>query len=460
VAFNAPGRDVSRLAFFALFALQHRGQEGAGILTFDGATAHLHKGLGLVSQVFTEENLATLPGHLAIGHNRYSTTGRVSLRNTQPHVVETIDGPIAIAHNGNLVNGAELRRRLLERGVGLSTSSDTEILLQLLAGAGGAVTGTSLDRLRTVQQMAEGAYALTLLLPDGIWGMRDPWGLRPLVVGRLDDGGHVIASESCAFAAIGAKTVHELAPGQLVRLVEDGYEVHEGHAAPRGAFCTFEEIYFARPDTVFSGRLVHSARQELGAQLAREQPATVDVVLAVPDSGTPHAIGYARELGVPFTEGLIKNRYIGRTFIEPTPDLRRDRVAMKFNPLPGNLEGQRVALVDDSIVRGTTASRLVTLLREAGAAEVHLRVACPAIMHPCFMGVDMASRDELIAADGNLDAVGATVGADSIGYLSLAGLEAVLGDHGYCNACFTGSYPFAEIPVALRNGAQVAEVVL
>ncbi|RMH86144.1 MAG: amidophosphoribosyltransferase [Actinomyces sp.] len=455
----APGRDAARLTFFALYALQHRGQEAAGIVTCDAeGLAHVHKGQGLVGAVFNEENLSHLRGGLAVGHNRYSTTGASGLRNAQPHVIETIDGPLAVAHNGNLVNAPQLRRELLERGVGLQTSSDTEVMVHLLTGAGGGDWPT---RLRVLMSRAEGAYALTVLTRDAVYGVRDPWGFRPLVVGEID-GGHVLASETCAFSTIGARLVHEVQAGEIVRLDADGVHVEQGAPPRTPAFCTFEQIYFSRPDSVIGGHLVHSRRQALGRQLAREAPADGDVVVPVPDSGTPHAVGYALESGIPYTEGLIKNRYVGRTFIEPTQELRSAGVAMKFNPLGDNLRDRRVVLVDDSIVRGTTSGPLVAMLREAGAAEVHVRVACPPITHPCYMGVDMASRDELIAAHHEVEAIRHHIGADSLAFLSIAGMMAALeADDGYCNACFTGVYPFESerfVQLRLESAPAVASV--
>jgi amidophosphoribosyltransferase len=435
----APGREVARRTFFALYALQHRGQEAAGIVTCDGRMAHVHKGMGLVAQVFNEDNLRHLQGHMAIGHNRYSTTGSSKLRNTQPYVIETIDGPLAIGHNGNLINAPQLRRELLERGVGLQTSTDSELILHLLAGAGGP---DWLSRIRILMARIEGAYSLVILTKDAIYGVRDPWGLRPLVLGKLD-GGHVLASESCAFSTIGATMIREIQPGEIVRMDAGGYEIIQGAPPQRLAFCTFEQIYFARPDSILGGKLVHQVRQKLGRQLAREAPAHADIVIPVPDSGTPHAIGYAQKSGIPYSEGLIKSRYIGRTFIEPTDQLRKVGVAMKFNPLPDNLDGKRVVMVDDSIVRGNTSGPLVQLLRNAGAREVHVRVACPPIKFPCFMGVDMASQSELIAANKSLDEICEHIGADSLAFLSLSGLmRALKATDGYCNACFTGDYPF------------------
>jgi len=447
----APGEDAARLTFFALHALQHRGQESAGIATCDQGQAHIYKAMGLVSQVFTEENLSTLPGHLAIGHNRYSTTGSSHLRNAQPLLIETALGPLGIAHNGNLINAPELRRDLLQRGVGLSTSSDSEVIVQILAGGHGNWN----SRLRTLMAQAEGAYALTILTRDAVFGIRDPWGFRPLCIGQLDDKGYVLASESCALATIGAKLVREVQPGEIIRLDGEGFHSEQGASPRRFSLCTFEHIYFARPDSMFQGRVIHKIRQRLGRMLAREAPAEADVVVSVPDSGTPAAIGYAQELGLPFSEGFIKNRYIGRTFIQPKNRLRQNSVQLKFNPLPDNLAGQRVVMVDDSIVRGNTAGPLVQLLRDGGAVEVHVRVSSPPIKHPCFMGVDMATHEELIAHQFDTATICHKIGADSLAYLSLEGMMQAVGavdaegrPSGYCNACFTGNYP---IPVELRD---------
>lgn len=441
----APGRDVARHSFFALYALQHRGQEGAGIVTCDGRTAHIHKGMGLVSQVFHEDNLSHLKGHLAIGHNRYSTTGSSKLRNTQPYLLETLHGPLAIGHNGNLINAPQLRRELLERGVGLTTSTDSEVIIHLLAGAGGP---DWLTRIRILMARAEGAYSLVILTSDAIYGVRDPWGLRPLVLGQVEDG-YAIASENCAFATIGGQSIQEIQPGEIIRIDADGYKIVQGAPPQKLAFCTFEQIYFARPDSVLNGKLVHQTRQKLGAQLAKEAPAAGDIVVPVPDSGTPHAIGYAQESKIPYSEGMIKSRYIGRTFIQPSNELRKVGVAMKFNPLPDNLKNQRVVLIDDSIVRGNTSGPLVQMLRNAGASEVHVRVACPPIKFPCFMGVDMATQSELIAANMTVAEIREHIGADSLAYLSVAGMmKALKAEDGYCNACFTGDYPFST-PISL-----------
>ena len=451
VGVYAPGRHAARIAFFCLHTLQHRGQEATGIASCDQGTTHLHRGPGLVGSVFNEDNLSTLQGEAAIGHNRYSTTGVSSVRNIQPQVIETIDGPLAVAHNGNLVNAPQLRRELLGSGVGLQTSSDTELIVQLLVVSAGDWP----TRIRALMARLEGAYALTILTRDAVYGVRDPRGFRPLVMGRLDDG-WVLASESCALSVVGAEFAGEVAPGQIVRIDGSGMTLQQGAAPLRPAFCTFEQIYFSRPDTHHGGSLVHAVRQRLGRRLAVEAPVDADLVVPVPDSGNPQAVGYAQESGLPYTDGLIKNRYVGRTFIEPTQELREAGVAMKFNPLGDNVEGKRVVLVDDSIVRGTTSGPLVRMLRDAGAAEVHVRVACPPITDPCYMGVDMAAKEELIASDRSIPEICEHIGADSLAFLSLEGMmEALEATDGYCNACFTGVYPFeSETFVQLELGSK------
>lgn len=456
----APGRDVARITFFGLYALQHRGQESAGIATCDGRTAYIHKGMGLVSQVFNEENLRPLRGHMAIGHNRYSTTGSSHIRNAQPYLIETIHGPLGVGHNGNLTNAAQLRRLLLERGVGLSSTSDSEVITQMLAAPpevwlNGHTPDTPsgdrwVERIRAFMHLAQGAYSLVILTRDAIYAVRDPLGLRPLCLGALDEG-HVVASESCALLTVGATFLREVEPGEIVRLDHNGITSFEGKPSERRALCIFEYVYFARPDSRFEGQIVHEVRQRMGRQLAREAPADADIVVGVPDSATPHAIGYSLESGIPFTEGLTKNRYIGRTFIQPDDKLRREGVRLKYNPLPANLEGRRVVLVDDSIVRGNTAGPLVQLLREGGAREVHVRVASPPVRHPCFMGVDMATYRELIAANLDVEAIRQRIGADSLAYLSLPGLLQAVGEAlnlpegSHCTACFSGQYP-VEVP--------------
>jgi amidophosphoribosyltransferase len=483
----APGRDVSRLTFFGLYALQHRGQESAGIATCDGRAAYLHKEMGLVSQVFNEDILKPLKGSHAIGHNRYSTTGSSNVRNAAPYLIETIYGPLGVAHNGNLTNALQLRRKLLERGVGLSSTTDSEVVTQMLAAPADAwaqqqiggpnmagdwrldgdrpqspITNHQLPldrwqvRLMAFMQVADGAYSLTVLTKDAVYGVRDPLGLRPLCIGRLSgeedgkEGSYVFASETCALHTIGATFVRDVEPGEIVRLDANGLTSIMGHSRMPRALCSFEYVYFARPDSVMEGQVIHNVRQQLGRQLAQEAPAQADLVIAVPDSSTPHAIGFSDESGIPFGEGLIKNRYIGRTFIQPDNELRKAGVKLKYNPLSANLRGKRIALIDDSIVRGTTSGPIVQLLRDAGATEVHVRVASPAVRHPCFMGVDMATYTELIAHRLNTEEICQHIGADSLAYLSLEGMNKAIrhsvngdgrGETGHCTACFSGIYP-------------------
>lgn len=446
----ARGVDVARVSFFALYALQHRGQESAGIATSDGASAALHKDMGLVAQVFTEDDLARLQGHLAIGQTRYSTTGSSHLRNAQPYLIETMHGPLGVGHNGNLTNAPDLRQQLLERGVGLTSSSDSEVITQMLAApAPGAGNGDPEweTRIAEFMKVAEGAYSLVVLTRTAVYGVRDPKGFRPLCIGELPEGGFVLASESCALGTVGARYVREVAPGEIIRLDATGWHSIPGPvAADPPALCVFEYVYFARPDSVLEGQTIHRVRQRLGEVLAAEAPASADVVVGVPDSATPAAIGYATASGIPYTEGLTKNRYIGRTFIEPSDRLRRSGVHLKYNPLEANLAGKRVVLIDDSIVRGTTAGPLVNLLREGGAAEVHVRVSSPPVRHPCFMGIDMADSEQLIGFVKTTEEIRRHIGADSLAYLSEAGMmqavtDEVVGTNGHCNACFTGEYP-------------------
>ncbi len=454
-----PGRQAARPVFFGLFALQHRGQEAAGIASCDGRAAYIYKGLGRVAQVFDEDNLRPLLGELAIGHNRYSTTGATQLRNAQPHLAETALGPLAVAHNGNLTNARALRRELLEAGIGFSSGSDTEVILRLLSlPAAGEEGDPWIARIRRLLERAEGAYALVLLTRDAVYALRDPWGFRPLVVGELEGGGWAVASESSALATMGARFAFTVEPGSAVRIDRAGYRVYELAGGRRRSLCVFEYVYFARPDTVLEGLEVHAVRRRLGAELAREAPVEADVVVGVPDSATAHALGYAEAAGLPFAEGLIKNRYIGRTFIEPDDELRKTGVRLKYTPLASVLAGKRVVLVDDSIVRGNTAGPLLRLVREAGAREVHLRVASPPVRHPCFMGLDMATHDELIAHRLELDDIRAHIGADSLAYLSHAGmLRAVGAGAGLCDACFSGDYPLAVEPAAPEGDALVGE---
>ncbi|MDO8389827.1 MAG: amidophosphoribosyltransferase [Actinomycetota bacterium] len=439
------GEGIAQLAFFGLFALQHRGQEAAGIAVSDGSRVRMHKDSGLVSNVFTPATMAQLTGYHGVGHTRYSTTGANAHRNIQPFLVETMHGPLAVAHNGNLVNAAALREELLAKGFGLTATSDTEVLTLMLAAAGGR---TWEDRVERTLPAWKGAYSLVLLANDRVIAVRDPWGFRPLSVGRLPHGGHAVASETCALNTLGCVDITEVQPGEIVTL--QGAEITRRQAltpAVTGARCTFEFVYFSRPDSVWAGRNVHHVRQRLGEQLAIESGVDADVVIPVPDSSIPAAIGYSRQSGIPHNDGLIKNRYIGRTFIEPTQDLRDRGVALKFNALAENLTGKRVVMIDDSLVRGTTAGPLVKLVRDAGATEVHVRITCPPITDACHFGVDMGHDGDLMAARLSVEEIRQLIGADSLAFLSLEGMnQAIEPEHGgsgagYCNGCFTGNYP-------------------
>lgn len=442
IGISTPATDAAQLAFFGLYALQHRGQEAAGIAVADGQAVRVHKDMGLVSQVFDAGTLDPLKGGLAIGHTRYSTTGSNSERNVQPYVVETMHGPLGIAHNGNLVNADHLREQLLKRGAGLSSSSDSEVLALMLA----ATEGDSWEhRLSQVMADWQGAFSLVILSGTKVIGCRDPWGFRPLSLGRLPNGGHALASETGALRTLGCDNIREVEPGEIVVLQGQMARSFVGvPPAERQARCTFEQIYFSRPDAIWDKLSVHQVRQRLGAAVAMEHPVEADMVMPVPDSSMPAAIGYAAQSGIVYNEGFVKNRYIGRTFIEPTDELRRQGVALKFNTLNDNIAGKRVIVVDDSIVRGTTSGPLVKLVREAGATEVHVRITCPPIAHPCFFGVDMGTHDELIAHHLSVDEIRDHIGADSLGYLSVPGMmKALERQDGYCNACFTGDYPVA-----------------
>jgi amidophosphoribosyltransferase len=453
---STPDQEAARPTYFGMFALQHRGQEAAGIAVMDGANVNLHKGLGLVSHIFTEENISNLQGHLAIGHTRYSTKGSSNLSNAQPMLVETQHGPVAVAHNGNLVNAAELRAELLGHGLGLTSSSDTEVIILMLAGADG---GTWPDRIAACMPRWRGAYSLVILTRDGVYAVRDPWGLRPLTLGALPNGGHAVASETGALESIGCVAIREVKPGEIVALQSAALVVRQALSPVTPlSLCTFEHIYFSRPDSIWDGRVVHDVRQRLGRELARESPVEADTVIPVPDTSIPAALGYAEESGIPYKTGLIKNSYIGRTFIQPTQNMRDQDVYLKFNPLSSVLRDKRIIMIDDSIVRGTTARRLVSMLHEAGAKEVHLRITCPPIKHPCFMGVDMSSYEELVAHRLTIPEIRDQLGADSLHYLSLEGMmSAIRSSTGYCNACFTGDYPF---PVQSKVNKHEFEAVL
>jgi len=435
--------DAGARAVLGLQALQHRGQESAGVASFAAGTVHLHKGMGLVEQVFA--GVPPLPGSQAVGHNRYSTCGTSTHVNAGPFRAETPLGPVVLAHNGNILNAPVLRSLLRGRyGITPESSSDSELLVRLLVVAPGSDWG---ERIRWVAALARGSYSLVILAADAagcrLIGVRDPLGNRPLCLGRLPDG-WALASESCALSLLGGRVVRDLQPGELLAIEATG--PHPMGALPaedgmRRAFCAFEYIYIARPDTVIGGRAVHAVRRAIGEELGREHPAEADLVVGVPDSGTSAALGYATSTGIPFGEGLIKNRYIGRTFIQPAQAERERLIRMKFGALP--LHGKRIALVDDSIVRGNTLRPIVQLLRDAGAAEIHVRVAAPPLRHPCYLGVDMPTREELIANRLGEEETAQHVGADTLHYVSVAGLlRAIRGTaDDTCLACFTGRYP-------------------
>jgi amidophosphoribosyltransferase len=417
----------------------------------------MHKEMGLVAQAFDQPALDRLTGHLALGHTRYSTTGSNRLENAQPIMVEHPQlGPVAIAHNGNLTNAAVLRRNLEQDGVRFKTSSDTEVIAELLARTAGS---DLLTLMRRALPRLQGAYCLLVLTRDRLVGVRDPLGIRPLCLGRLPDGGSIIASETCALDTVGAELDREIEPGEAVLLGDGQLEVEAVMPSTRKATCMFEFIYFARPDSRLQGQSLYEARRNMGRELAREAPVDGDIVISLPDSGTPAAVGFAEASGIPYSEGLIKSRYITRTFIQPNQRLRNVGIKLKFNPLREILEGKRVVLVDDSIVRGTTSRKIVEELRRAGTRAVHMRVSSPPIQWPCFMGIDIASRSELIASGRSVEEVERLIGADSLKYLSKAGLlRAVKNVTGFCMACFDGDYP-VPVPVQLEMDKLALEVV-
>ena len=434
----APESDVARLAYFALYALQHRGQESAGIATADRGDIVAIRELGLVAQVFDETKLRALPGDVAIGHVRYSTTGSSAWQNAQP-IHRSDQHNVALAHNGNLINAVELHADLREHGVGFSSTSDSEIIAALISTH---PADRIEDAIEDVIPRLEGAFSTVVMSPEGVFAFRDGAGLRPLALGQLGDR-YCVASESCAFDIIGAKLLREVQPGELVCLGERGIETRQAVDSERRAFCVFEHIYFARPDSKLEGRRAQVSRARMGEILWREAPVEADLVIAVPDSGNPAANGYAQASGIPRDDGLIKNRYVARTFIQPGQELRKHGLRMKFNPLPEIVGGKRVVVVDDSIVRGNTTRQIIGMLRDAGALEVHLRISSPPIRHPCHYGIDMSTRQEMIAHDRSVSEVARELGADSLAYLSLEGLYEAIGSgrDTHCDACFTGEYP-------------------
>ena len=488
----APGRDVARLTYFGLRALQHRGQESAGIAVGDGESVLARKDLGLCGQVFTDDDLAALQGDLAIGHVRYATAGSKDWESAQPHLSTIGRVQVALAHNGTLVNTSALRRQLIELGIPFLSNSDSEVAVKLI----GYFTQNSnhiREGIRKTMELLEGGYAMTLMNEHALYAFRDPHGIRPLVLGRLvvDDGtgieaaaasasvlpaeagsaelfdgsayataesvalrtsGWVVASETCALDIVGAEYVRDIRPGEILRVSAEGLVSEQGlPAKPNRAECVFEQVYFARPDSIMRGKSVYACRYDMGRQLAREHAVEADMVIGVPDSGMPPAEGFARESGIPYGEGLIKNRYVARTFIEPTQELRAMGVRMKLNPLRDNIKGKRLVVIDDSIVRGTTMVQLVKMLRGAGAREIHVRITSPEVKWPCFYGIDTDIQSQLISANKPVEEVCRFIGADSLGFLSVEGLLTCVPASGYCTACFTGEYPVA-IPPSFSRG--------
>lgn len=448
----APGEDVARMTCFGLQALQHRGQESAGIAVGDGATILASKDLGLVTQAFNESALAALKGNLAIGHVRYSTSGGVaSWEAAQPHISAIDDVLIALAHNGTLVNTNWLKAQLVDYGVHLRGGTDSEAAAKII-GEVTKETHSLRKGIRRAMRMMKGAYAMVLASPDSLYAFRDPNGIRPLVIGKLPNNrGWVVASETCGLDIVGAELVREVAPGEIVRFNEEGMLSEQGVEAGDRASCIFEYVYFARPDSVMDGQSVYVARREMGRILAREAPAEADLVVGVPDSGLPSAMGFSLESGIPYSNAIVKNRYVGRTFIEPTDEMRQMGIRIKLNPLASVIKGQRLVVIDDSIVRGNTSKKLVTMLREAGATEVHMRIVSPEVRWPCFYGIDTDTQDQLIAANMTLEEMRDFIGADSLAFISNEGLkESVHCEHpGFCDACFTGHYPVA-IPDTMK----------
>jgi len=447
--------EAANLAYLSLYALQHRGQESAGIVSSNGQTLLAHRGMGLVADIFDEKIIRRLDGSSAVGHNRYSTAGSTVLKNSQPLVVKYTHGSLAVAHNGNLVNAEELRARLETHGSIFQSTVDTEVILHLIAASRGAQL---VDRIIEALWQVRGAYSLVFLSENEMVAVRDPYGFRPLVLGRIKDGSketHVVASETCALDLIGAVYEREVEPGEVLSFTPQGMTTHAPFPHEPLSRCVFEHIYFARPDSVIYGRSVYQTRKEFGRQLARETPIHADIVIPVPDSGVPAALGYAEEAHLPFEMGLIRNHYVGRTFIEPQESIRHFGVKVKLNAQPEVLRSKRVVVVDDSIVRGTTSRKIVKMIRDAGAREVHVRISSPPTTGPCFYGVDTPTRRELIASSHSVEEIRRYITADSLAYLSETGMYAALKERlgGFCDACFTGRYP---VPLGVRpKGSQL-----
>lgn len=452
----APGEDVGKMTYFGLYALQHRGQESAGIATFAGDDVHLYKEMGLVSQVFNETILSKLVGNIAVGHNRYSTTGSSRVANAQPVVVETRLGALALAHNGNLVNTAQLREELLAKNCQLLTTIDSEMIAVAIAQE--VNSGKDwLEAAISAFNRCEGAFSLVIGNSHGLMGVRDPHGIRPLVIGLLNNR-YVLSSETCGLDIIGAEYLRDVEPGELVWITEAGLASFHWSPKPEKKLCIFEMIYFARPDSIMNQESLYSYRMRLGHQLALESPIAADIVIGVPDSGIPAAIGFSQRSGIAYGEGLIKNRYVGRTFIQPTQTMREAGIKMKLNPLKDVLVDKRVIMVDDSIVRGTTSRKIIQAIRDAGAKEIHLRISSPPVTHPCFYGIDTDSQDHLIAATKSVPEIAEQIGVDSLAYLSWDGMLRATGEdpHSFCSACFTGDYPVA-IPEPVKRSKLILE---
>ena len=458
--------EAAKLAYFGLFALQHRGQESAGIATFDGDDFHVHKDMGLVTQVFDEDILHTLKGAIAVGHTRYSTTGTSRIVNAQPVVVDTPShGKVVLAHNGNLVNTLKLRDTVLSSGINLESTTDSELVAHRIA--------QELEKTDEVTQAVinacqdcEGAFSLVIGTSDTVIGVRDPHGIRPLVLGKLKSLGqngepqYALSSETCGLDIIGATYIRDVAPGELVKIDSEGVHSVHWNQETEPKLCIFEMIYFARPDSHMHDESLYSYRLRLGKYLAQESQVEADIVIAVPDSGVPAAIGYSQASGIPYAEGLIKNRYVGRTFIQPTQQMREQGIRMKLNPLPDVLNGKRVVIIDDSIVRGTTSRKIVKALRDAGATEVHMRISSPPVTHPCFYGIDTDSQDQLIAATKSVEEIADQINVDSLKFLSWEGMLEATGENTehFCSACFNGDYP-VEIPELLKRSKLMLETV-
>jgi len=457
-AVYAPGEDVARLTYFGLHALQHRGQESAGIAVGDNETVTVTKNLGLVSRVFKESDLDSLPGDVAIGHTRYSTTGSsTSWENAQPHLSAIGHQVIALAHNGNLVNTAELRDALKVQGIRFRSTTDSEVMTTLV-GYFTQKTNHIREGIRETMKLIKGAYAVVLTTENAVYAFRDPNGVRPLVLGKLDDRGWIVASETCALDIVGAEYVRDIGPGEMIKLSSAGVEAEQAVPAEKPSLCMFEFVYFARPDSEMCGCSLYEARRNMGAALAAEAPVEADLVIGVPDSGVPAAVGYATVSGIPYGEGLAKNRYVGRTFISPSQTIRQQGIRLKLNPLKHAIAGKRLIVVDDSIVRGNTTRKLVRLLRDAGAAEVHMRITSPPVQWPCFYGIDTDSQEQLIAASKSVEEIRDHIGADSLAYLSLPAMVEATGAcaDNFCLACFNGEYP-VEIPESVKAGKLALE---